>query len=139
MTDYIYIILDELPDDFDGTAATPATSYLLRRGSLLLNSARVYRSCCILMLPSYSIWPSELVMLETNLQRFLVCSYRIELHFNINCVVVYAKRDKVGKSCTNLTPIRRLDKGVIGLITRTGNKHTCHIYSRPIHFVSPIT
>jgi hypothetical protein len=30
MTDYIQNMLDELPNDFDGTAATPATSYLLK-------------------------------------------------------------------------------------------------------------
>jgi hypothetical protein len=30
MTDYIRNMLDELPDDFDGTAATPATSYLFK-------------------------------------------------------------------------------------------------------------
>jgi hypothetical protein len=30
MTDYIRDMLDELPDDFDGTAATPATSYLFK-------------------------------------------------------------------------------------------------------------
>jgi hypothetical protein len=61
MTDCIRNMLDELPDDFDGTAATLATSYLFK--SLLLSSARVYRSCCILMLPSYFIWPSELALI----------------------------------------------------------------------------
>jgi hypothetical protein len=30
MTDYIQNILDELPDDFEGTALTPATSYLFK-------------------------------------------------------------------------------------------------------------
>jgi hypothetical protein len=30
MTDYIENMLDELPDDFDGTAATPATSHLFK-------------------------------------------------------------------------------------------------------------
>jgi hypothetical protein len=30
MTDYIENMLDELPDDFDGTVATPATSYLFK-------------------------------------------------------------------------------------------------------------
>jgi hypothetical protein len=30
MTDYIQNMLDELPNDFDGTAATPATSYLFK-------------------------------------------------------------------------------------------------------------
>jgi Reverse transcriptase (RNA-dependent DNA polymerase) len=30
MVDYIQNMLDELPDDFDGTAATPATSYLFK-------------------------------------------------------------------------------------------------------------
>jgi hypothetical protein len=30
MTDYIQNMLDELPYDFDGTAITPATSYLFK-------------------------------------------------------------------------------------------------------------
>jgi hypothetical protein len=60
MVDYIRNILDELPDDFDGTAGTPATSYLFK-----ISSARVYRSCCIQMLPSY--WPSELALIFCSL------------------------------------------------------------------------
>jgi hypothetical protein len=60
MTDYIENMLDELPDDFDGTAATSATPHLFKTRASAAKLRRNFRSCCTQMSPRYSTWPKEL-------------------------------------------------------------------------------